>query len=183
MEIQTALTQLLEILKYTLPAIVVLIASYMTVNKFLIKEIDRKRLSIFQKHAGTSLQLRLQAYERLTIFVERMHPTSLISRFYTKDASAQDVHLAMVNAIRAEYEHNMSQQIYVSNEVWQTIKTVMEQEIMMLNKVGASLAMGSTSQEFIRHISEFVVDSEHEMPTHIALEAINKEAKVLLIGH
>ncbi len=171
------LQEILEILKYILPAIVVLIATYLIVNKFLVKEIERKQLAIFQQNTGVTLQMRLQAYERLSIFVERMHPNSMISRYYTKDSSAQDLQLAMVQSIRAEFEHNLSQQIYVSHEVWQTIKTVKEQEITMLNRVGASLPMGAPATEYVKALTEFVLTDDAELPTSIALEAINREAK------
>ena len=65
------LQEFLEILKYILPAIVVLIATTLIVNKFLVKEIERKQLAIFQQNSNMTLQMRLQAYERLAIFVER----------------------------------------------------------------------------------------------------------------
>jgi hypothetical protein len=176
------LQEILEILKYILPAIVVLIATVLIVNKFLIKEVERKRLAIFQQQSQQALQLRLAAYERLAIFVERMHPHSMISRYYIKDTSAQDVQLSMVHGIRAEFEHNLSQQIYVSHEVWQTIVAVKEQEITMLNSVGAGLPMGAPASEFVKAITEFVLTDDAQLPTAIALEAINREAKYALFG-
>ena len=124
--------------------------------------------------------MRLQAYERLVIFVERMHPNSLVSRYYSQQSTAQDMQLAMVQSIRAEYEHNLSQQLYVSHEVWQTISTVKEQEITMINRVGASLKMGAPAAEFVKALTDFVLTDETELPTAIALEAINREAKQVL---
>ncbi|GBL35534.1 hypothetical protein EMGBS15_11290 [Filimonas sp.] len=171
------LQQLLEILKYILPAIVVLIATTMIVNKFLVKEIERKQLAIFQQNSNLTLQMRLQAYERLAIFVERMHPNAMVGRYYTKESTAQDLQLAMVQSIRAEYEHNLSQQIYVSHEVWQTITSVKEQEITMINRVGASIPMGAPANEFVKALTEFVLTDDTELPTSIALESINREAK------
>lgn len=174
------LKEILEILKYILPAIVVLVATYLIVNKFLVGEIQKKQLALFGQHAQITVQMRLQAYERLTIFIERMHPTNLISRHYVRELSAQDVQLNMVRAIRDEYEHNLSQQIYVSREVWQTVKAVMEQEITMINRVGSQFAMGSPSADFVKALSEYVVNTESTMPTAIALETIGAEAKKLL---
>ncbi len=174
--------QVLEILKYVLPSVVVLVATVMIVNKFLVKEIERKQLAIFAQNSETTLKLRLQAYERLTIFVERMNAKSLISRYYIQQATAQDVQIAMVQGIRSEYEHNLSQQLYVSHEVWQTISTVMEQEITMLNRIGASCEMGASATEFIKKISEYIVNTESTIPTDIALETLNKEAKRILFN-
>lgn len=171
-----------EILKITIPALLVLVMAYLIIDKFLIKETERQRLAIFQQNASQSLNLRLQAYERLSIFVERMHPSSMIGRYYNQQATAHDIQLAMVQGIRAEWEHNVSQQLYVSSETWMTIKTVMEQEITMLNRVGASLPLGAPASDFIKLISDQVLSSEYTMPTAIALEQLNKEAKFLLFG-
>ncbi len=176
------LVEILEIAKYILPAIVVLIATYLIVNKFLVKEIERKQLAIFQENSSTSLKLRLQAYERLSIFVERMHPNSMISRYYVPGTTAQDLQLSMVQGIRAEFEHNLSQQIYVSHELWQTLKTVVEQEITMINRVGASIAMGEPATLLMSKMTEYIVTTESVMPTAIALETINREAKQMLFG-
>lgn len=172
--------QILEILKYILPALIVLWATFLIVNKFLIREIERKQLAIFRENSKGMIQMRLQAYERLTIFVERMHPNSMISRYYVTGATAQDIQLSMVQGIRAEFEHNISQQLYVSPQTWQTVKTVMEQEITMLNRIGASFQMGDSGQLFVQRLSEYVLTTEETLPTSIALDQLNKEAKILL---
>lgn len=171
---------ILEILKYTLPAIIVLITAALIVHKFLIRETERKHLAIFEQNASTSLKLRLQALERLSIFVERMHPSSLIHRFYTQGISVQDLQLAMVQGIRAEFEHNVSQQLYVSPQTWQTIRTVMEQEITMINRIGASFQLGEPATAFVKKLSEYILQVEDPLPSSIALDQINKEAKLLL---
>lgn len=173
--------QILEILKYILPAIVVLIATYLIVNKFLIRDVERKRLAIFQENSNRSLQLRLQAYERLSIFVERMKVPSLLARYYVQGASVQDLQLAMVQGIRAEFEHNVSQQIYVSSEVWNTVKAVTEQEITMINRMGSEFELGSPATLFVKKITEYMAEEkEEDLPTYIALHAINREAKFAL---
>ena len=175
------LETLLDILKYTIPGVVVLVAVVLIVNKFLVKETDMKRMSIFAQQSDTALRLRLQAYERLILCVERMHPRSLISRLYQQDLTAQDLQLQMIQTIRAELEYNMSQQLYVSYEVWQTIRAVAEQEITMINRVGASCAMGDTASTLVRKITEHILTAdETTMPTDIALEALNREAKFAL---
>lgn len=176
------LQEILEIFKYILPAVVVLAATVLIVQKFLINEVERKRLAIFSDNAADALKLRLQAYERLTIFVERMNTRSLISRYYVQQATAQDVQLAMVQSIRAEFEHNVSQQLYVSHELWMTIRTVMEQEVTMLNRIGSSCEMGAPSSEFVKKLSEYIAHTESTIPTDIALETLNREAKGILFS-
>lgn len=176
------LQEFLEIVKYVLPALIVLIATSIIVNRFLKKETEQQRLSIYEINSKSTIQMRLQAYERLTIFLERMHPSSMISRFYAKDMSAQDLQLVMVQNIRAEYEHNLSQQVYISYQLWQTITIAKEQVIGLINKVGSGLEMGATSAEFIKYLTEYVLMSETDLPSNDALKAINKEAKELLFA-
>ncbi len=173
---------ILEILKYVIPSVVVLIACAIIVNKFLIKETQDKHLAIYGKKANDILALRMQAYERLTHFVERIHPNSLIGRHYQKSATSQEVQLAMIKNIREEYEHNLSQQIYVSNEVWQSVKSAKEQEISMINQIGTQMKMGASASEFVTRISEFALDEHTEVPTDIALLIINREAKQILMA-
>jgi len=176
------LESILEILKYTIPAVVVLIATSIIVNKFLTSETEKKHLALFGKKADEILRLRLQAYERLIHFVERIHPNALISRHYMKGATAQDVQLSMIKNIREEYEHNLSQQIYVSNEVWETVKAAKEQEISMINQIGSQLPIGAPAQDFVTRLSEFALDEHTEVPTDIAIHILNGEAKKMLLA-
>src|ERR1700742_1869115 len=110
----------LELLKYTIPALVVLLASYIIVNKFVISEMQRRQMALFQDTQNITLPLRLQAYERLAIFIERLHPRQLIPRICRKGMTVSDLQQAIAFSIRTEFEHNLSQQVYVSREVWET---------------------------------------------------------------
>lgn len=173
---------ILEILKYTIPSIVVLVGVSVIVKRFLANETEKKHLALFGKRADETMRLRLAAYERLAHYMERIHPNALIGRHYNKGLTAQDVQLAMIRNIREEYEHNISQQLYVSNEVWQAVKAAKEQEISMINQIGSQLKIGASSTELVQRISEFALDAETEVPTDIALFLINKEAKQVLMA-
>ncbi len=176
------LVTILDILKYILPAIIVLIATTLIVKKFLVAETEKKHLALYGEKIGETFKLRMQAYERLTHYMERIHPNALIGRHYMKGATAQDIQLSMVRNIREEYEHNLSQQLYVSNEVWQTVKSAKEQEISMINNIGTQMAQNATASEFVQKISEFTLDKTTEVPSDIALYIINKEAKQVLLA-
>lgn len=170
----------LDILKYTLPAIIVLISSYMIINTYLVKEVEKKQLAIFKENVHITIQMRMQAYERLTIFLERMRTPALISRYYNQNMTVQDLQIAIVQGIRSEFEHNYSQQIYVSPQVWNTVKTAMEQEITMLNRIGSTFELGAPSSAYVKRVTDFTMNSETTLPIDIALEVINTEAKKLL---
>ncbi len=178
----TIIYTLLEILKYTIPAIVVLLACYLIVQKFLTNDYQRKQLAVFKENQHQTLPLRLQAYERLLLVVERMQTPNLINRFYVQDASSVELQLAMTQSIRTEFEYNLSQQLYVSNEVWQTINTAMEQEIMMINQLASKLPANATAKDLANVLHEHHAGQETETPSQIAKLTINAEAQRLLFN-
>ncbi len=166
---------ILDILKYVLPALVVLIATSVIVNKFLISENKRKQMAIFQDAQDITLRLRLQAYERMVLFIERISPRYLIPRVYDPSMTVRDLQVTMTLSIRTEFEHNMSQQIYVSKNVWETVKNVKEQELNMINRVSQSLNPEAHASELHARILEIISKTDAELPTDVALQIINAE--------
>ena len=174
---------ILEILKYTIPSLVVLIACYLIVKKFLVSEIQRKQLAIFKDTQDTTLRLKLQAYERLVLFIERISPRQLIPRVYNPAMTVRDLQLAMSHSITGEFEHNMSQQIYVSNNVWATVKNVKEQELNMVNRLAQTLNPDAPARDLHARILDVLQKAEDDLPTNVALQIINNEVtKVLSFG-
>ena len=176
----TTVQTILEILKYTIPAIIVLIATATIVKKFLVNETERKRLSIFKEGMDTTLRFRLQAYERLALYMERIHPRVLIPRVYITGMTTRDLQTELIQAIRVEYEHNLSQQIYVSAQVWKTVQSVKEQEMAMINQVASMLDPESSAKELHQRMIDFIVSNENDLPVEVALDVINNEAKLVL---
>ncbi len=176
----TVVQTILEILKYTIPAIVVLIAAAIIVNKFLVNETQRKRLSIFKENMDTTLRLRLQAYERLALYMERIHPRVLIPRLYETGMTVRDLQSAIVVTVNSEFEHNLSQQIYVSAQVWKTVQGVKEQELAMVNQIASQLNAESPARELHQRMIDFILSNENNIPVEVALEVINNEAKLVL---
>ncbi len=176
-------TTLLELLKYTVPALVVLLTSYLVVNKFLVSDTQRKQISLLRETQDVSHRLRLQAYERLTLFLERIHPRNLTARVYVTGMSAPEFAAAMNLTIQTEWEHNISQQIYVSRQVWETIRGVKEQELNMINQLAAQLKPEATAADLNRRMVEAVLSEPDELPTEVALQIVHDEArKVLSLG-
>jgi hypothetical protein len=178
--IMDILGTILEILKYTIPALIVLTSSYLVVKKFLVSEMQRKQLAIFRESQDITLRLRLQAYERLVLFIERISPGQLIPRIYNSAMTVRDLQQAMIINIRGEFEHNLAQQIYVSKNVWETVKNVKEQEILMANQVAQTLSPDAPAKELHARILDIILKSEQELPTNMALQIINEEVKMVM---
>jgi len=171
---------ILEILKYTIPALVVLLGSYLIVKRFLVSELKRKQIALLQETQNITIPLRLQAYERLAMLVERMHPRQLVPRVVEAGMTVSDLQQALLFNIKTEFEHNLSQQIYVSKEVWSTVKTVKEQELNMIGHIAKLLQPDAPAKELHMRIVDYVLTTESALPTDIALQVINDEAKRVL---
>lgn len=174
---------LLEILKYLLPSVVVLISSYLIVKKFLVTDLQRKQVALLHETADTTIRLRLQAYERLVLFIERIHPRNLVPRVYVPGMTVAELRAVLQVTINTEYEHNLSQQLYVSRGVWETVKGVKEQELNMMHQLASQLPQDAPATELHRRITEFVLSNDDELPTEVARQIISEEArKVLSLG-
>lgn len=100
------------------------------------------------------LPLRLSAYERCMLFVERTNPSNLIPRSDALNKTVRQFHLQLVQEIRAEYEHNLTQQLYVSEDAWEAIVALRESVITLIHKCAASLPENAPAQELSRKILE-----------------------------
>jgi hypothetical protein len=170
---------ILEILKYTVPAIVVLIACSVIVRRFLLTDVKEKQIAMLRENQESTVRLRLQAYERLVLFIERIHPRQLIPRVYQPGMTVADLQSVLAFTIRAEFEHNLSQQIYVSKKVWDTVRGVKEQELNMINSITQQLNPEDPAKELHMRMVDYVLTVE-TLPTDIALEVINDEARSVL---
>lgn len=121
--------------------------------------------------------LKLQAYERIVLFLERINPNSLIQRVSKPEMTPVQLQAALIKAIREEYEYNLSQQIYISSRSWQLVKNAKEEAIKLIHTAAGKVSEGSTSQELIRKIFDEVMAIE-KMPADFALDEIKKELAI-----
>jgi len=170
-------TDILEILKYTIPAVVVLVTAYLILKTFLQAEHEKRQLEVRVENYQASLPIRLQAYERLTLFLERISPNNLIHRVNKPGMNARDLQLALISNIRMEYEHNLAQQIYVSGNTWMMIVQVKEEIVSIINRCAVELPEAAQGKELSRRILEYFINNEQAMPTQKALDTIKIEVK------
>lgn len=125
--------QFLDFLKIILPASLVLYGMYITFRSFLNKQLDEKVIDQKIENSKIVLPMRLQAYERMCLFLERISPQNQLMRLNDPAHSAKSLQQAMLMEIRQELNHNLSQQVYMSDEAWVTIKTTVENLINIIN--------------------------------------------------
>ena len=121
----------------------------------------------------------MQAYERLALMVERISPASLIPRVKTSNMSARELQIALIENVRQEFEHNLSQQIYVSPTLWKLINNLKEEIIKMIMKIGTTLPEDASASEMSKAIFEFIINMKSEFPTSQILDLLKQEVKEL----
>ncbi len=168
--------ELLEILKYTIPALVVFATAYFIIKSFIENEQKKKLLDLRSGDQKLIMPIRLQAYERLTLFLERISAESIIMRVQKPEMLSKQLQAEILSTIRAEFEHNLSQQIYISSNAWEVIKSAKENMIKLINTAGDKIKPDAPALELSRAILEMVVEAE-KSPTTIAVEFLKKEIK------
>src|ERR1700709_769344 len=105
---------LLEIVKLTLAGVGVVYVAFYLLKPYLDRSENLQLVELKKTISSQTLPLRLQAYERLVLFVDRVNPANMLIRLNGTAFSAAELHALAVTEIRSEYQHNVTQQLYVS---------------------------------------------------------------------
>ncbi len=126
------------------------------------------------------IRLRLQAYERLTLLAERISLQNLLSRTPNAGLSSRQMQSSLVEAIKQEYDYNVSQQVYVSPELWKAVNNLKEQNIYMVNQLASSMPFQASAMDLNKQIIDFVINNPKASLHNIVFEALNFEAKKIM---
>jgi hypothetical protein len=165
---------LIEFIKILVPASVVLYGAYLLIRMFIQKELDTKKLEVRSRSIELVLPNRLQAYERMALFLERISPQNLLVRLSTTGMSSKEFHQLLLGEIRNEYNHNVSQQVYMSENVWNLIKNAKEELILNINDASGEMKADSSSLDLSKKIFEKSVNKPVDPIAH-ALSELKKE--------
>jgi hypothetical protein len=165
----------IEILKIILPATAVFFAAFFIVKRFLDNDQKRREHELKKNNLSTMTPLKIQAYERVVIFLERIHPNSLVVRVNKLGMNSHQLHLELIKTIKSEYEHNLSQQIYVSYNAWELVKTAKEEIIKLINVSSTKVAHDSPANELAMMVLNITSSLEKKLPNEVALEYVKKE--------
>jgi hypothetical protein len=165
---------IIEFGKIIIPAGLVLYAMYLTVRSFMLKEIELKKLEVRTRSIETILPARLQAYERMTLFLERISPQNLLIRLNNPGFSSREFQRLLLDEIRNEYNHNVSQQVYMSEELWNKIRNAKEDLIITINESASQLQTESTGIDLSKKIFEMVMNKNVDLIS-LALTELRNE--------
>lgn len=122
------------------------------------------------------LPLKLQACERLVLFLERTIPSGMILRLNKQEMTSIQLQALMVKTIRDEFEYNLSQQVYLSSTTWELVKNAKEEAIRLINQAGSKIPEDSPSSELARIILEIAMEKDR-LPIDRAIEEVKKEVR------
>jgi hypothetical protein len=167
-----------ELLKYTIPSAVVLFGVYALFKTGFENLISLQRQQKSIELSKEVLPLRLQAYERIILYMERITPNNLIVRLGDKSFNVAQFQTLLVHEIREEFNHNLSQQIYMSNEAWEMTRKSKEEIIALINEAGKPLNDEAPSFELSKKLFQIVLDNEKDIVSE-TLRFIKHEARQL----
>lgn len=169
---------LLEILKYTLPALIVFITAYLMLTKLLNNEDKRRKVEAILNNQKMITPIRLQAYERMALMLERISPQSLVLRSQKPNMTNQDLQAALLRNIRSEFEHNMAHQLYISDKAWEMIKSAKENLLKLINQNAIAIKPDGPAIQLSKNILEKMLDSDKD-PTKKAILYLKSEIRSL----
>jgi hypothetical protein len=168
-----------DTLLYFVPALLVLVAVFMLIKRFLDRDYRNQLLLAKQSLKKDSMPLKLQAYERLVLFLERISPNSVLVRTHRSGMSAAQLHADLLATIRAEFEHNLSQQIYISSAAWEVVKNSKEDTLKLINNAYGRIGENGSGIQLSSQIFDQMMREEN-IPTQKAIDVLKNEARQLL---
>jgi len=172
-------TFLAEIVKYTISGIMIFFAAWYFIKPLLVQNLNFQRVELRKASIQHTLPLRLQAYERSVLFIERINPSNLFIRLQSPGMTAIQLHQLVLAEIRAEYQHNISQQIYVSDVSWTVVKRIKDETIGIVSSALNSLPVESSAMDLSKSVLTHLANLESENPYDVALSLIKRDIQNL----
>lgn len=166
--------KLLEIAAYTLPALITGGVAFVMMQKFYNSEESKRKFELLRENQKQALPIRLQAYERMVLLLERINPTQLLLRVAPISKSKDDYATLLSHHIQTEFEHNLTQQIYLTAETWDIVLKAKNSTVQMIRKnaLREDVADADKLREAI-----MIELTETEAPSNIAISYLKEELK------
>jgi hypothetical protein len=169
----------LQIILAVVPAAIVFLTTALFLKKQGEKEFRHAHLEMKKERQKHFLPERTEAYQRGILLLERIHPNALVMRVHNPGLPARAFQAELLAAVREEYDHNVAQQLYISNEGWDLLKKAKDETVKIINIAGEKMNDASMATDLAQKIFEMVGEIG-ELPTEIALGYLKKEFQELL---
>ena len=168
--------QILGLMVYCIPALVTGVIAFLFFREHTDNENNRRNFILKESIQKESLPIRLQAYERLTLFLERISPQNLLKRVSPISQEVEDYKSLLIQTVEQEYEHNLSQQIYVSDPCWRIVSASKNSTIQTI--VSFKNKDVSTANDIRPLLLDILLNNE--VTAEMALNFLNEEVSILL---
>jgi thiaminase len=155
---------------------VVTFGMYLTITTVANKIFEKQRWDMRSKNIEITLPLRLQAYERMCLFLERISPNNLLLRLAPTATSALELQQIVLHEIREEYNHNVAQQLYIGTHAWEQIVNAMNETVAVVNQAAAEVSAEAPASDLAKKIFSHVIEKEIQPSTH-ALKVLKEEIR------
>jgi hypothetical protein len=168
--------EIFELLKIIIPALLVLLTAYLVLQKFLQNDEKRRNFELVKSNHSALTPIRLRAYERLILVLERTLPSNLILSIIKPEMTNMELQSELLASIRQEFSHNISQQIYVSDDLWQHIRTAHESLLKLINTCASTCNPSNSGSELAERIIQ-VFSSSEQTPSELAINKLKTEVR------
>jgi hypothetical protein len=166
--------EFIELLKYVVPSIITGAVAYLIINKMLEQENRRHFADVKKENLKYTTPVRLQAHERLLLLLERTDPVQVVNRVIKQGMTAKRMQLAIITEIKQEYDHNITQQLYVSGKCWEEVMKAKEDALKLVTVVAAAVDKTADALEFSKVLIK--IQSEQQFFTSLsAIRTVKKE--------
>ena len=166
--------KILEIATYTLPAIITGGVAFGLLQKFFKNEENKRKFELLRENQRLGLPIRLQAYERIVLFLERINPINLMMRVEPNSLDPQSYATLLVHTIQTEYEHNIAQQIYFTQESWEIILKAKNSIVTQIRRFSIEGEVASGEELRTKLLQEL---TQTESASAVAISFIKEELK------
>jgi len=165
---------IMDIIKITVPALLVFLTAWILLRNMIRNDQEKRRQEIILQNTRIVTPIKLQAYERIILFLERISMESLLVRVSTSEITVSQLQTALLTTIRSEFEHNLSQQIYMSPQAWEVVKNARSNTIKIVNGESERIKGDAPGIELSRLLLTRVMEIEKE-PTRVAIDYLKDE--------
>lgn len=167
--------KILELLAYCLPALITGGVAYYFFNSYLLNEDKRRNFLLKKENQNIALPLRLQAYERMTLFLERISFSKLLVRVKpSAGEKISDYQIKLIQHIEQEFEHNLAQQIYLTEAGWNAIVAAKNAQIQLIRSFTAEKGTETPAELREKLLGSTTIG---ESPVNAALGYVKNEVK------
>ncbi len=169
---------MMELLQYTVPSVVVFLATYLVLTKQMRHETAQQIHELKKAQGKELMPLRMRGYERLALLLDRTMPENMILNLQIQHMTSLELQTKLLAVIREEFDHNASQQIYVSMKTWDMIRASKESLLQLVNQCAATVQPTDSAFALAEQIIR-TFNYTPDMPSRQAIEQLKSEVRKL----